>query len=115
MSGGDGVYTLQVSIIRCPGDSGPASTDDGSLLRPMPPLGWGAHDPHLPPQLAEDPVGAAPGPRAGEAAMRIYLAARYDRRHEMRDVARRLRAAGHAITSIWIEGLHEGVCSSAPP
>jgi hypothetical protein len=41
--------------------------------------------------------------------MRIYLAARYDRRHEMRDVARRLRAAGHAITSIWIEGLHEGV------
>lgn len=36
--------------------------------------------------------------------MRIYIAARYDRRFEMLRVASDLMRAGHEITSRWIEG-----------
>lgn len=39
--------------------------------------------------------------------MRIYLAARYDRRNEMKSVAEVLEAAGHAVTSVWVYGLHD--------
>jgi hypothetical protein len=41
--------------------------------------------------------------------MRIYLAARYDRRQEMEAIAARLEAAGHTLTSGWIYGWHESV------
>src|SRR5436189_259717 len=46
-----------------------------------------------------------PSPGAGErreAAVRIYLAARFDRGAEMRDVAASLARAGHFVTSRWI-------------
>ncbi|HEX3696223.1 MAG TPA: hypothetical protein VH374_12640 [Polyangia bacterium] len=36
--------------------------------------------------------------------MRIYLAARYDRRFEMLGIASDLVRAGHVVTSAWIEG-----------
>jgi len=36
--------------------------------------------------------------------MRIYIAARYDRRFEMLRVAAELMRAGHDVTSRWIEG-----------
>jgi hypothetical protein len=36
--------------------------------------------------------------------MRIYVAARYDRRFEMLGVASALNRAGHDVTSRWIEG-----------
>jgi hypothetical protein len=36
--------------------------------------------------------------------MKIYLAARYDRRWEMLGVASTLSRAGHEVTSRWIEG-----------
>jgi hypothetical protein len=36
--------------------------------------------------------------------MRIYIAARYDRRFEMLGVAAALMRAGHDVTSRWIEG-----------
>jgi hypothetical protein len=36
--------------------------------------------------------------------MRIYLAARYDRRWEMLGVAASLERVGHDVTSKWIEG-----------
>lgn len=36
--------------------------------------------------------------------MKIYLAARYDRRWEMLGVAATLARAGHDVTSRWIEG-----------
>ena len=36
--------------------------------------------------------------------MRIYIAARYDRRFEMLGVASELMRAGHEVTSRWIEG-----------
>ena len=36
--------------------------------------------------------------------MRIYIAARYDRRFEMLGVAAALIRAGHDVTSRWIEG-----------
>ena len=36
--------------------------------------------------------------------MRIYIAARYDRRFEMLGVATSLVRAGHEVTSRWIEG-----------
>jgi hypothetical protein len=36
--------------------------------------------------------------------MRIYLAARYERRFEMLGVAATLARAGHEVTSRWIEG-----------
>jgi hypothetical protein len=36
--------------------------------------------------------------------MKIYLAARYDRRWEMLGVAATLARAGHEVTSRWIEG-----------
>lgn len=39
--------------------------------------------------------------------MRIYLAARYTRRMELRGYADELRAVGHEITSRWLEGDHE--------
>lgn len=39
--------------------------------------------------------------------MRIYLAARYARRHEMQAIAGDLRAMGHQVTSRWINGTHE--------
>jgi len=45
--------------------------------------------------------------------VRIYLAARYDRREELRAVAARLEAAGHEVTSVWIYGLREGVSDLA--
>lgn len=34
--------------------------------------------------------------------MKIYLAARYTRRNEMREYAKELRALGHTITSQWL-------------
>lgn len=36
--------------------------------------------------------------------MRIYIAARYDRRFEMLGVAINLMRAGHVVTSSWVEG-----------
>jgi hypothetical protein len=36
--------------------------------------------------------------------MRIYIAARYDRRFEMLGVAAEMNRAGHDVTSRWIEG-----------
>jgi hypothetical protein len=36
------------------------------------------------------------------ATMKLYLAARYDRRSEMRDVSAALAKAGHFVTSRWI-------------
>ena len=36
--------------------------------------------------------------------MRIYLAARFDRGDEMRDVAAALARAGHFVTSRWVHG-----------
>ena len=38
---------------------------------------------------------------------RIYLAARYSRRMELRGYARQLKALGHTITSRWLDGAHE--------
>lgn len=35
--------------------------------------------------------------------MKIYLAARYSRRDQLRDVAEELRRIGHTITSRWLE------------
>jgi hypothetical protein len=40
--------------------------------------------------------------------MRIYLASRFDRSAEMREVAGRLAAAGHFVTSRWIHGRQVG-------
>jgi hypothetical protein len=40
--------------------------------------------------------------------MRIYLAARFDRSAEMRDVAAALARAGHFVTSRWIHGRQAG-------
>ncbi len=40
--------------------------------------------------------------------MRIYIAARYDRRFEMLGVAVDLMRAGHDVTSRWIEGRRRG-------
>jgi hypothetical protein len=37
----------------------------------------------------------------------IYLAARYSRHPEMQEVARRLTALGHTVTSRWIWGNHQ--------
>ncbi len=39
--------------------------------------------------------------------MRIYLAARYSRREEMRIIAAELETMGHEVTSRWINGSHE--------
>ena len=39
--------------------------------------------------------------------MRIYLAARYSRREELCGYARILEAAGHEITSRWLDGGHQ--------
>lgn len=39
--------------------------------------------------------------------MKIYLAARYSRHPEMREIARVLSESGHIITSRWINGGHE--------
>ena len=36
--------------------------------------------------------------------MKVYLAARYGRRLEMLEVAKRLEATGHEVTSRWIRG-----------
>lgn len=38
--------------------------------------------------------------------MKIYLAARYSRRHELRGYAQQLRRAGHQVTSRWIYTEH---------
>jgi hypothetical protein len=38
----------------------------------------------------------------------IYLAARYGRRLELAAIARALTAAGHTITSRWLNGSHDG-------
>ncbi len=47
--------------------------------------------------------------------MRIYIAARFDRRDEMAVVARELRRAGHVVTSTWVqphdEPLPDVVCA----
>jgi hypothetical protein len=40
--------------------------------------------------------------------MKIYIAARYDRRFEMLGVTGVLMRAGHMVTSRWIEGRGEG-------
>lgn len=39
----------------------------------------------------------------------IYLASTYGQMHEMRMVAEKLRAAGHTVTSRWIDGDEEGL------
>lgn len=39
--------------------------------------------------------------------MKIYLAAAYGRREEMLEVAKVVEAAGHTVTSRWIQGLHD--------
>ena len=39
--------------------------------------------------------------------MRIYMAARYSRRLELLAYAKELRAAGHEVTSRWLNGTHE--------
>jgi hypothetical protein len=39
--------------------------------------------------------------------LKIYLAARYSRCYEMREVAKFLSDAGHAVVSRWINGGHE--------
>lgn len=39
--------------------------------------------------------------------MKIYLCARYSRREEMRGYADLLQAAGHVVTSRWINGSHD--------
>lgn len=41
--------------------------------------------------------------------MKIYLAAIYGEMTKMRDVAAKLKAAGHEITSRWIDGDEEGM------
>lgn len=40
--------------------------------------------------------------------MRIYLAATYGQMLEMRNIASKLRDAGHEITARWIDGKEEG-------
>lgn len=39
--------------------------------------------------------------------LKTYLAARYSRWQEMRQVAERLEAMGHMITSRWVQGQHQ--------
>lgn len=39
--------------------------------------------------------------------MKVYLAARYSRNADMREVAAHLRARGEEVTSRWINGSHE--------
>lgn len=39
--------------------------------------------------------------------MKIYLAARYSRYQEMGQVAERLEAMGHVVTSRWVQGAHQ--------
>lgn len=39
--------------------------------------------------------------------MKIYLAARYSRRDQMRELAAELRRLGHTVTSRWLGGTHE--------
>ena len=39
--------------------------------------------------------------------MKIYLAARYDRREEMCQHAETLRALGHEVTARWLMGTHQ--------
>jgi hypothetical protein len=39
--------------------------------------------------------------------MRIYIAAKYGRRFELRDVAKRLRGYGHEVTSRWLDNGEE--------
>jgi nucleoside 2-deoxyribosyltransferase len=41
--------------------------------------------------------------------MNIYLAATYGQMIEMREVAEKLKAAGHTVTSRWINGDEEGM------
>lgn len=41
--------------------------------------------------------------------MKIYMAARYPRRFELQEEAKKLIAAGHEITSTWIYGQEEGM------
>lgn len=38
--------------------------------------------------------------------MKIYIAAGYSRRHEMREIKRRLEDHGHVVTSRWLEETH---------
>src|SRR5206468_1321144 len=74
------------------------------LLRHLSPLGRRGHHAHVLAELAAAAFGPARGPLAGGAAMKIYLAARYERRFEMLGVAATLARAGHEVTSRWIEG-----------
>ena len=41
--------------------------------------------------------------------MKLYLAGRYSRRAELAGYAAQLRAAGHEVTSRWLDGEHEAV------
>lgn len=41
--------------------------------------------------------------------MKIYLAARFSRKEEMAEFARRLESVGHVITSSWVFGGEEGL------
>jgi hypothetical protein len=50
--------------------------------------------------------------------MKVYLASRYSRRDELREVARVLRTAGHEVTSRWLETQwvnRPNESSAAPP
>ena len=103
---GELIYSVEVAIVRCPGDG-----EDGAAAGPVEkPVTvrycdicrrWGATGTHahVLAQLAAAPVGPPLGDDAGRAAMRIYIAARYDRRFEMLGVAAALMRAGHDVTS----------------
>lgn len=45
---------------------------------------------------------------------KIYLAARYSRHTEMQGYAAELRAAGHTVTSRWINGSHQVMLNGEP-
>lgn len=49
--------------------------------------------------------------------MKIYLASRYSRRDQMREVAKRMEGAGHEVTSRWLqtEWVNRPNSSSASP
>lgn len=46
--------------------------------------------------------------------MKVYLAARYSRRVEILGYAEELRAAGHEVTSRWLNGSHQISTTGAP-
>jgi hypothetical protein len=47
--------------------------------------------------------------------VKMYLAGRYERRHELSEYAEALRRFGHEVTSEWLLGKHEAINNSASP